>query len=100
MLNNNQLVMEIDLSELEPGTPQDKALAASLESFRELQNGLFDIRIATNLTQAELADRLGCSQPMVSKIEASQAGIRVGTLLHYAASLGLAIKFEVEPITS
>jgi transcriptional regulator with XRE-family HTH domain len=92
--------MEIDLSELEPGTPQDKALAASLESFRELQNGLFDIRIATNLTQAELADRLGCSQPMVSKIEASQAGIRVGTLLHYAASLGLAIKFEVEPITS
>lgn len=100
VLNNNQLVMEIDLSELEPGTPQDKALAASLESFRELQNGLFDIRIATNLTQAELADRLGCSQPMVSKIEASQAGIRVGTLLHYAASLGLAIKFEVEPITS
>lgn len=100
VLNNNQLVMEIDLSELEPGTPQDKALAASLESFRELQNGLFDIRIATNLTQADLADRLGCSQPMVSKIEASQAGIRVGTLLHYAASLGLAIKFEVEPITS
>jgi DNA-binding XRE family transcriptional regulator len=100
MLKNNQLVMEIDPSELEPETAQDKALAASLESFRELQNGLFDIRIATNLTQAELADRLGCSQPMVSKIEASQAGIRVGTLLHYAASLGLAIKFEVEPITS
>lgn len=100
MLNNNQLVMEIDLGELEPETPQDKALAASLEAFRELQNEMFDIRIATNLTQAELADRLGCSQPMVSKIEASQAGIRVGTLLHYAASLGLAIKFEVVPISA
>ena len=100
MLNNNQLVMEIDLGELESETPQDKALAASLEAFRELQNEMFDIRIATNLTQAELADRLGCSQPMVSKIEASQAGIRVGTLLHYAASLGLAIKFEVVPITA
>ena len=100
MLNNNQLVMEIDLGELEPETPQDKALAASLEAFRELQNEMFDIRISTNLTQAELADRLGCSQPMVSKIEASQAGIRVGTLLHYAASLGLAIKFEVVPITA
>lgn len=100
MLKNNQLVMEIDLGEIEPRTPQDKALAASLEAFRELQNQLFDIRIATDLTQTQLAERIGCSQPMVSKIEASQAGIRVGTLLHYAASLGLTVKFEVEAIGS
>lgn len=92
--------MEIDLGEIEPKTPQDKALAASLEAFRDLQNQLFDIRIATDLTQAQLAERIGCSQPMVSKIEASQAGIRVGTLLHYAASLGLTIKFEVEASNS
>lgn len=92
--------MEIDLGEIEPRTPQDKALAASLEAFRELQNQLFDIRIATDLTQTQLAERIGCSQPMVSKIEASQAGIRVGTLLHYAASLGLTVKFEVEAIGS
>lgn len=100
MLKNNQLVIEIDLGEIEPRTPQDKALAASLEAFRELQNQLFDIRIATDLTQTQLAERIGCSQPMVSKIEASQAGIRVGTLLHYAASLGLTVKFEVEAIGS
>lgn len=100
MVKNNKLVIEIDLDDLAPNGDQEMALAASLESFRELQNQLFDIRIATDLTQAELAERLGCSQPMVSKIETSQTGIRVGTLLHYAASLGLAIKFDVEPITS
>lgn len=99
MVKNNKLVIEIDLEDLGPNGYQELALASSLESFRDLQNQLLDTRIATALTQAELADRLGCSQPMVSKIEASQAGIRVGTLLHYAASLGLAIKFEVESIT-
>ena len=99
MVKNNKLVIELDLDDLAPNGDQELALASSLESFRELQNQLLDARIATSLTQAELAERLGCSQPMVSKIEASQAGIRVGTLLHYAASLGLAIKFEVESIT-
>lgn len=99
MVKNNKLVIEIDLDDLAPNGDQELALASSLESFRGLQSELFDFRVGTALTQAELAERLGCSQPMVSKIETSQTGIRVGTLLHYAASLGLAIKFELEPIT-
>lgn len=98
MVKNNQLVIRLDLDDLAPNDPEGQALLASLESFRALQQALSSHREKTSVTQADLATKMGCSQPMVSKIEGSQAGIRIGTLMSYASAMGLSIRFELESI--
>lgn len=98
MVKNNQLVIKLDLEELAPKSIESKALLSSLESFRGLQETLHSHREMTSVTQADLATKLGCSQPMISKIEASQTGIRIGTLMSYASAMGMSIRFELEPV--
>lgn len=97
MVKNNQLVIQLDLDDFAPKDLEGKALLASLESFRGLQRELSAHRENVGFTQADLAAKMGCSQPMVSKIEGSQAGIRIGTLMSYASAMGLSIRFELEP---
>lgn len=93
--------MRIDLEELEPKGPFEMAMRGSLRSFLGLQNELLDFREAHKISQSNLAVELGVSQPMVSKIENSNTEIQVATLIAYAASLGLSIKFEIEkPVTN
>lgn len=55
---------------------------------------LRDARQWAALTQAELATRLGCSQPRVSAIETGKAGMSVERLRRWAEACGcvLAIK--------
>lgn len=87
--------MRITVEQLEPKSAQERILRESIRSFRELQDRLQEQRSKLRLSQADLADRMGITQPRVSVIESAQADIRVGTLQALAAALGGTIRFEV-----
>lgn len=64
---------------------------------RALGRMLGVLRIAAGLTQAEMADKMQCTQGRISKLEmAAQRSIRIGDLLDYARALDLnfCISFE------
>ena len=56
---------------------------------------LLDARIEQGLTQQQLADRLGISQPAVSVFEDGSTGIKVQSILNYASALGLEVSLSV-----
>jgi len=95
MAKNNQKVMLITLDDLQPRTDQDRAHFAALGSFRDAQDALIALREQLGLTQSDVAKRLGTSQPMISKIENSQTGLQVGSLISYAAAIGASVRFEL-----
>lgn len=95
MVKNNEKVMLISAEDLQPKTDQERAHFAALGSFREAQDALIALREQLGLTQSDVAKRLGTSQPMISKIENSQTGLQVGSLITYAAAIGASVRFEL-----
>lgn len=75
---------------LEEGGPQFRAEveAESAEMLLELE--LAALRDKEGVTQAELARRMGVSQPVVARFESGRRnrGVEVGTIVRYAAALG------------
>ena len=66
-------------------------LAAHVEAGR-LVRGLFAARCAAGLSQADVAERMGCTQSRVSKLEAAaDDDLSLGDLRSYAKALGLAL---------
>lgn len=55
-------------------------------------------RIASGLTQSELAARLDVTQPTVAKLESSQANPRISTLERALLATGRRLVLGVEPI--
>jgi DNA-binding XRE family transcriptional regulator len=59
---------------------------------------LLDARIELGLTQQQLADRLGVTQPAISAFEDGSTGIKIQTILSYASALGLELQLSVKPV--
>jgi DNA-binding transcriptional regulator YiaG len=67
-----------------------------LESLRELPTALIEARIAANLTQRALADRLGVAEQQVQRWEATAyAGVGLDRLQDIADALGIHIREKV-----
>lgn len=73
-----------------------------LPSFRDLaqrRRGVLDDlvaqRQAAGLSQAEVALRMGTSQPAVARLEAGQVDVRLSTLERYAAVIGCRLDMGV-----
>jgi len=49
---------------------------------------LVEQRRAAGLSQADVADRMGTSQPAVARLEAGGVDVRLSTLQRYAAAVG------------
>lgn len=58
---------------------------------------LLDARLEQGLTQQQLADRLGVTQPAVSAFEEGSTGIKIQSILSYASALGLELQLSVKP---
>ena len=58
---------------------------------------LIESRIAQGLTQQQLAERLGVTQPAISIFEDGSTGIKIQTILSYASALGLELQLSVVP---
>jgi len=51
-------------------------------------------RRAAGLSQGEVADRMGTSQPAVARLEAGQVDARMSTVQRYAAAVGAQLNIE------
>lgn len=76
--------------------PKLMAMASDLvESFDDLLSGLIDLRIAKGLTQAEVASRMGVTQPAIAALEAHDANPTITTLVRYAHALHAKVTITV-----
>lgn len=87
---------QIDLS---PKSQLEFAMRQSISEWLDFHNLLTDQRLASNLTQQEVADTLGITQPAISVFEGNNSDAKISTLVSYAAALGLKINFSVEKVT-
>jgi transcriptional regulator with XRE-family HTH domain len=82
-------------------TADDEAFADQFEqrtARRRVINHLVSLRAAMGLTQKDIAERMGCTQGRVSKLENSlDEAITVGDLRKYASALGLSTQFTLMP---
>lgn len=78
----------------------DDRQTASREARRrlELVNDLQEIRDQLEVSQRDLAKRLGIGQPAVSAFESGSADPRLRTVLRYAAALGVEIKWKLRRV--
>lgn len=76
---------------------EGRATAQRLTSAYILGHRLGELRGELGLTQTEIADRMGISQPRVSKLENGDlAQMEVDTLQRYVAALGGQLKITVD----
>jgi DNA-binding Xre family transcriptional regulator len=63
-----------------------------------IEQKLSALRVERGMTQAQLADRLGVSQPHIAKLEAGRAkNIELHTLCRWATALGAKLTVDVVP---
>lgn len=62
----------------------------------DLLDDLVSMRKYRNMTQSQLADRMGVSQSYISQIENSQKQL-VSLLTDYAQEVGARVKYVIEP---
>ena len=75
---------------LAEGGPRFRAEVDAAYQEMLLEHELSVLRDKEGVTQAELARRLGVSQPVVARFESGnkRRGVEVGTIVRYAAALG------------
>jgi DNA-binding XRE family transcriptional regulator len=73
-----------------------KVASHNAGSWIDFHASLVDLRIEKGMTQAEVAQILGISQPAVSQFEKVTSIPHVGTVLAYALAIGAKLSFTVE----
>ncbi len=83
-------------------TSDDKSFADAVEKrihSRRMVKDLTVLRATQGLSQKDMAERLGCTQSRISKLEATtDYDLRLGDIAQYANALGLRLKISVEPM--
>ena len=64
---------------------------------RELIDELVRARQENDLSQTEIAARMGTSQSAVARLESGGLDARLSTLERYAAALGYSVNWQVRP---
>jgi transcriptional regulator with XRE-family HTH domain len=63
---------------------------------RALVDDLVDHRVASGLSQTQVAARMGTSQSAVARLESAGADVRLSTLERYAAALGYSLDWRLQ----
>ena len=63
----------------------------------ELLDELVRARQASELSQTEIAARMGTSQSAVARLESGALDARLSTLERYAAALGQTVSWQIRP---
>ena len=82
-----------------PLLPGFREMARTERRRRELLADLVARRRAAGLSQAEVADRMGTSQPAVARVEAGAGDVRLSTLERYAAAVGTRLELRLHRLT-
>src|SRR2546422_10487548 len=96
MARKNDFMRWID-HQVEPGTNLNRKVEESLNEMM-IEQKLAVLRSERGMTQAQLAKRLGVSQPHIAKLEAGRAkNIELRTLCRWATALGAKLTIDVDP---
>ncbi|WP_045222178.1 helix-turn-helix domain-containing protein [Desulfonatronum thioautotrophicum] len=68
----------------------------ALEDEFTVADAMIRARIAADLTQAQLAERMGVSQPAIAKLESGKS-VSLNSLKRYAQATGTKLKVEFIP---
>jgi transcriptional regulator with XRE-family HTH domain len=81
--------------------PQRRSRFPGLEGLADRRRGLIEelvrLRQESELSQAELAARMGTSQSAVARLESGELDARLSTLERYAAALGRTVDWQIRP---
>ena len=77
----------------DPGFIRERA---ALEDEFTVADAMISARIAAELTQTQLAERMGVSQPAIAKLESGKS-VSLNTLKRYAQATGTKLKVEFVP---
>jgi predicted transcriptional regulator len=81
--------------------PSRRTLFPGLEDLAHRRRGLFEelvrARRESELSQTEIAARMGTSQSAVARLESGDLDARLSTLERYAAALGRTVNWQVLP---
>lgn len=78
--------------------PAHRAECEEIEHEFELMGALMEARGKQNLSQAEIARRMGTSQSAVARLEGGRSNPSLATLRRYAAATGTRLKISFEPL--
>jgi ribosome-binding protein aMBF1 (putative translation factor) len=77
--------------------PEVRAIYDELAPEYEIARAVIKARIAAGLTQDQLAQRMGTTQPVIARLESGRARPSMSTLLRVAKATGTRPRFELEP---
>jgi predicted transcriptional regulator len=81
--------------------PPRRTLFPGLQDLSDRRRGLIDeliqARLAGELTQTEIAARMGTSQSAVARLESGELDARLSTLERYAAAVGRTVNWHIRP---
>lgn len=75
--------------------PEYRAAYEALQDEFDLVAAMVEVRKRAGLTQKDVAERMGISQPAVAKIESGRS-LNVNTLRRYAAATGTKLRVSFE----
>ncbi|MGY1705276.1 helix-turn-helix domain-containing protein [Geodermatophilus sp. SYSU D00697] len=82
-------------------SPSRRSRFPGLEDLADRRRGLIEelvrLRQESDLSQTELAARMGTSQSAVARLESGELDARLSTLERYAAALGRTVDWQVRP---
>lgn len=78
--------------------PEFEEAWLALEPEFQVMKAMVDNRQATNLTQKELAKRVGITQADISRLECGEGNPSLRTLKRIAAGMGMSLKLEFVPL--
>lgn len=81
--------------------PPRRTLFPGLQDLADRRRGLIDelvrARRENELSQTEIAARMGTSQSAVARLESGELDARLSTLERYAAAVGRTVNWQVRP---
>jgi ribosome-binding protein aMBF1 (putative translation factor) len=77
--------------------PEVRAIYDELGPEYEIARAVIKARIAAGLTQEQMAQRMGTTQPVIARLESGRAKPSMSTLLRVAKATGTRPRFELEP---
>ena len=77
--------------------PEFRAAYDALEEEFALANTLIGARAHADLSQAEVAERMGTSQSAIARLESGRSRPSTRTLRKFAEATGMKLRFVLEP---
>jgi transcriptional regulator with XRE-family HTH domain len=66
----------------------------------ELASALISARIRANLSQAQLAKKMGTSQSTIARLESGSGSPSISTLQRFAQATGTRLRLTLEPVST